>query len=237
MNQPVKAVASGGKIMKSIFVSVIVSLTLVTTTHANTMYASGVGFNVDASSLDAIDQATTSYNLLGDTHGENPANSLPTSLGTINLNEGGLLQLANASAKTWQSSTDSANAVNLFWRVFETGATSKGSFTTYNVQFDNEWYPEGNVNKYWSANTSVNLLQNVTAGTVELPKYYTVEMYAVADFTWSNNGNSGSFESFANNDGVNYTTQFTAVPEPSTGMLMGLGIVGLLIVRRIRKSA
>ena len=237
MNQPVKAVASGGKIMKSIFVSVIVSLTLVTTTHANTMYASGVGFNVDASSLDAIDQATTSYNLLGDTHGENPANSLPASLGTINLNEGGLLQLANASAKTWQSSTDSANAVNLFWRVYETGAANKGSFSSYNVLYGNSFDSNGSLNKFWSSTGSVNLLQNVTAGTVELPKVYTIEMYAKADFTWSNDGNSGSFESFANNDGVNYTTQFTAVPEPSTGMLMGLGIVGLLIVRRIRKSA
>lgn len=237
MNQPVKTVASGEKIMKKIFVLLIVSLMLVTTTHANTMYAVGVGFSVDSSSLDAINQATSSYNLVGDNHGPNPANSLPASFGTINLNEGGLLQLANASAKTWQSGGDSANAVNLFWRVFETGATSKGSFTAYNVPFDNQWNPDGNVNKYWSANTSVNLLQNVTAGTVEVPKFYTIEMYAVGDFTWSNSGNSGSFNSTVNNGGSNFTTQFTAIPEPSTGMLMGMGIAGLLIVRRIRKSA
>ena len=237
MSHSVKSAIRGGKIMKKIFVSLFASLVLITSTHANTMYAVGVGFNVDASSLDAIDQATTSYNLLGDTHGANPANSLPTSLGTINLNEGGLLQLANASAKTWQSGGDSANDVNLSWRVYETGATSKGSFTTYNVPFDNQWNSDGNVNKYWSSTGSVNLLQNVTAGTVEVPKYYTVEMYAVADFTWSNNGNSGSFNSTVNNGGSNFTTQFTAIPEPSTGMLMGLGIAGLLVVRRIRKSA
>ena len=30
---------------------------------------------------------------------------------------------------------------------------------------------------------------------------------------------------------------YTLVPEPSTGMLMGLGVAGLLVLRRIRKSA
>ena len=220
--------------MKKIFVSLFVSLVLITSTHANTMYAVGVGFSVDASSSDVIDRATSFYNLTGNTHGANP---LPGNLGTINMNTGGLLELAGSTAKTWQSSTDLANAVTLFWRVYETGAANKGSYASYNVPFDNQWNSDGNVNKYWSANTSVNLLQNVTAGTVELPKVYTIEMYAKADFTWSNGGSSGSYENFANNGGVNYTTQFAAVPEPSTGMLMGMGIAGLLIVRRFRKSA
>ena len=220
--------------MKKIFVSLFVSLALITSTHANTMYAVGVGFSVDASSLDAINQATSSYNLLGVTHGSNPANSLPASLGTINLNEGGSLQLASASAKTWQSGGDVANDVNLFWRVFETGATTKGSFTTYNVPFSNQWNPDVNVNKYWAANTLVNLLQNVTAGTVQVPKIYTIEMYAVAGFTYSNSGGSGSFNSTVNNGGSNFTTQFTAIPEPSTGMLMGLGLAGLVTVRLFR---
>jgi hypothetical protein len=237
MSHPVKSAIRGGKIMKKIFVSLFVSLVLITSTHANTMYAVGVGFSVDASSLDAISQATRSYNLLGDTHGSNPANSLPTSLGTINLNEGGLLQLANASAKTWQSGGDSANAVNLSWRVYETGAANKGSYSSYNVLYGNSFDSFGNLNKFWSSTGSVNLLQNVAAGTVELPKYYTVEMYAVADFTWSNGGGSGNFNSTVNNSGTNFTTQFTAIPEPSTGMLMGMGFAGLLVVRRIRKSA
>ena len=164
--------------MNKLILAIVIGLGLASASYANTMYAVGVGFSVDASSLDAINQATRSYNLLGDTHGANPANSLPANLGTVNLNEGGLLQLANASAKTWQGSTDSANAVTLFWRVYETGAANKGSYTSYNVPFSNSWNPDGNVNKYWSANTSVNLLQNVTAGTVELPKVYTIEMYA-----------------------------------------------------------
>ena len=216
--------------MNKLILTIVIGLGLVSASYANTMYAVGVGFSVDASSLDAINQATRSYNLLGDTHGANPANSLPANLGTVNLNEGGLLQLANASAKTWQSSTDSANAVTLFWRVYETGAANKGSYTSYNVPFSNSWNPDGNVNKYWSANTSVNLLQNVTAGTVELPKVYTIEMYAKADFTWSNGGSSGSFENYASNGGVNYTTQFTAVPEPSILSMLSIG--GLFLFRR-----
>lgn len=216
--------------MKKIILATLITLGLVAASHANTMYAVGVGFSVDASSLDTINQATTFYNLLGDTHGPNPANSLPADLGTINMNTGGLLQLAGSTAKTWQSSTDSANAVTLFWRIYETGAVNKGSYNSYNVPFSNSWNPDGNVNKYWAANTPVNLLQNVTAGTIESPKTYTIEMYAKADFTWSNGGSSGSFESFASNGGVNYLTQFTAVPEPSTLSL--LGISGLLLLRR-----
>ena len=216
--------------MNKLILAIVISLGLASASYSNTMYAVGVGFSVDASSLDAINQATIFYNLLGDTHGPNPANSLTANLGTINLNEGGLLQIAGATAKTWQSSTDSANAVTLFWRIYETGAVNKGSYNSYNVPLSNSWNPDGNINKYWSANTSVNLLNGVTAGTIESPKVYTIEMYAKADFTWSNGGSSGSFENFASNGGVNYLTQFTAVPEPSTLSL--LGISGLLLLRR-----
>ena len=55
-------------------------------------------------------------------------------------------------------------------------------------------------------------------------------MYAKADFTWSNGGSSGSFESYASNGGVNYLTQFTTVPEPSILSLLGLS--GLLLLRK-----
>ena len=221
--------------MKNIFVSLFVSLVLITSTHANTMYAVGVGFSVDASSLDVINRATSFYDLTGNTHGANP---LPGNLGTINMNTGGLLELAGSTAKTWQANSDSANSVSLFWRVYETGTANanKGSFTTYNLPFGNEWDQEGSRHKYWSANTPVNLLQNVIAGTVQVPKDYTVEMYAVAGYTYSNSG-GGSFNSTVNNGGANYVATFNVVPEPSTGMMMGLGIAGLLVVRRFRKKA
>jgi hypothetical protein len=43
---------------------------------------------------------------------------------------------------------------------------------------------------------------------------------------------SGSYTSSGSN-----LNSYTLVPEPSTGMLMGLGVAGLLVLRRIRKSA
>ena len=62
-------------------------------------------------------------------------------------------------------------------------------------------------------------------------------------------GGDGAIDALANSAqsisawGGSYTSSgsnlnsYTLVPEPSTGMLMGLGVAGLLVVRRIRKSA
>ena len=62
-------------------------------------------------------------------------------------------------------------------------------------------------------------------------------------------GGDGAVDALANSAqsisawGGSYTSSgsnlnsYTLVPEPSTGMLMGLGVAGLLVVRRIRKSA
>jgi hypothetical protein len=62
-------------------------------------------------------------------------------------------------------------------------------------------------------------------------------------------GTDGAIDALANSAqsisdwGNSYTSSgsnlnsYTLVPEPSTGMLMGLGVAGLLVVRRFRKSA
>ena len=62
-------------------------------------------------------------------------------------------------------------------------------------------------------------------------------------------GGDGAIDALANSApsiggwGDSYTSSgsnlnsYTLVPEPSTGMLMGLGVTGLLVLRRIRKSA
>jgi hypothetical protein len=62
-------------------------------------------------------------------------------------------------------------------------------------------------------------------------------------------GGDGAVDALANSAqsiagwGDSYTSSgsnlnsYTLVPEPSTGMLMGLGVTGLLVVRRFRKSA
>ena len=56
-------------------------------------------------------------------------------------------------------------------------------------------------------------------------------------------GSLNAFKIYAGNLGGDqpernlYANNLAIVPEPSTGMLMGLGVAGLLVVRRIRKSA
>jgi hypothetical protein len=62
-------------------------------------------------------------------------------------------------------------------------------------------------------------------------------------------GTDGAIDALANSAqsisdwGNSYTSSgsnlnsYTLVPEPSTGMLMGLGVAGLLVLRRIRKNA
>jgi len=215
-------------------------LATMNSSQANTVYALGVGFSVDANTLDAINAATTFYNLAGTDHGA----SLPSSLGvTINVNQGGSLLLSGATAKTWQSSTDSANSVTLFYRVYESGTAlaSRPSFTSYSILFSNEFFTDANVNKYWTSTSNpgaVNLLSGLTEGTIATPKTYTIELYGEGAFTWSNGGNSGSFSNYVNNSSNpnNYTTQFNLVPEPSSASLLTFALSGLLALRRRRNA-
>ena len=209
--------------------------------NANTVYALGVGFSVDANTLDAINAATTFYNLAGTDHGA----SLPSSLSgaTININQGGSLLLSGATAKTWQSSTDSANSVTLFYRVYESGTAlaSRPGFSSYGILYSNQWNPDGNVNKYWSSTSTpgtVNLLSGLSSGTIAAPKTYTIELYGEGAFTWSNGGNSGAFSSYVNNSSNpnNYTTQFNLVPEPSSASLLTFALSGLFALRRRRNA-
>lgn len=208
--------------------------------QANTVYALGVGFSVDATTLDAINAATTFYNLAGTDHAAN----LPSSLGaTINVNQGGSLLLAGATAKTWQSSTDSANSVRLFYRVYESGtaAASRPVFSSYNILYSSQWQPDANINKYWTSTSTpgtVNLLSGLTAGTIAAPRTYTIELYGEGAFTWSNGGNSGAYSNFVNNSSNpnNYTTQFNLVPEPSSASLLTFALTGLLALRRRRNA-
>jgi len=222
------------------YLAILASFAMTSSSHANTVYALGVGFSVDENTMDVINAATTFYNLAGTDHGAN----LPSSLGaTINVNQGGSLLLSGATAKTWQSSTDSANSVTLFYRVYESGTAlaSRPSFSSYGITYSNQWNPDGNVNKYWTSTSNpgtVNLLSGLTAGTIATPKTYTIELYGEGAFTWSNGGNSGAFSSFVNNNNNvnNYTTQFNLVPEPSSASLVAFGVAGLLALRR-RRSA
>jgi len=206
--------------------------------RASALYALGVGLTVDANTTDAVAAATTYYDLSGTTNGRFLPNA-STSLGIqINPNQGGSLLLAGANGKTWQGGTDDAQNVNLFWRVYESGTAlaSRPAFNSYNLLYQNQWNPDGNVNKYWqstSAPGTVNLLAGLSGsalGTIASPKTYTLEFYGSSFMTY----NGGSFTAFDNNGGNNYTTSFQLVPEPSTASLLTLSIVGAMTLRRRR---
>jgi hypothetical protein len=77
----------------------------------------------------------------------------------------------------------------------------------------------------------VNLLQGLAVGSYKLTAYFETNG---SYFTSSQQFYSISPD---NNGGSNYVATFDVVPEPSTGMMMGLGIAGLLVVRRFRKKA
>ena len=115
----------------------------------------------------------------------------------------------------------------MFYAVTAAGV-NPSSFTALDMSLTSEVWPN-----YTWANTgaSVNLLQGLAAGSYQLAVYF--------ETNGSYFDNSQQFYSINpdNNGGANYVATFNVVPEPSTGVLMGLGIAGLLIVRRIRKNA
>jgi hypothetical protein len=87
-------------------------------------------------------------------------------------------------------------------------------------------------NYTWAnTSTSVNLLQGLAVGSYKLTAYFET------NGSYFSNGQQFYSINPDNNGGANYVATFNVVPEPSTGMMMGLGIAGLLVVRRFRKKA
>ena len=157
--------------------------------------------------------------------------STDVTIGGNTYSAGGLLQLSGAELKTDVTGggdyQNSGNFARMFYAVTAVGV-NPSSFTTLNMGLTNEAWPN-----YTWANTSstVNLLQGLAVGSYKLTAYF--------ETNGSYYTSSQQFYSISpdNNGGSNYVATFNVVPEPSTGMLMGLGIAGLLVVRRFRKKA
>jgi Secretion system C-terminal sorting domain len=118
-------------------------------------------------------------------------------LGTINAKPAALA-IANVGIKTNASSGDNYNSVTMFYRVY------KGSAPAYlSVNLPNISNPSGSGNaEFQSGGVDLLTLPNMT-GT------YSVDVYFVANATYSNNGGSGTFTSNIGTSGSPLTANFT----------------------------
>ena len=230
--------------MKKLLKCILVGLVLV---GFNQWSRAGVNIVDDFIILNALGTGATYsgqkyYDVKRDISALNP-NFSGANLGTFNIlstdvtiggntySASGLLQLKGAELKTDVTGGGDYQNSNNFGRMFyavTAAGVNPSSFTTLNMSLTSEAWP----NYTWAnTSTSVNLLQGLAVGSYKLTAYFET------------NGSywTGSQQFYSinpdNNSGANYVATFNVVPEPSTGVLMGLGITGLLVLRRIRKNA
>ena len=229
--------------MKKLMKSILVGLVLV---GSNKWSRAGVNIVDDFVILNALGTGATFsgqnyYDVKRDTTLANPTFN-GANLGTFNIlstdvtiggntySGNGLLQLKGAELKTSSDNGDYQNSNNfgrLFYAVTAAGVNAS-SFTTLNMSLTSEAWP----NYTWANTaTSVNLLQGLAVGSYKLTAYFETN-----GSYWTGTQQFYSINP-DNNSGANYVATFNVVPEPSTGMMMGLGIAGLLVVRSFRKKA
>ena len=159
--------------------------------------------------------------------------STAVTIGGNTYSAGGLLQLKGAELKTDVAPTGDYQNSNNFARMaysITPAGTSPSSFTLLNLGFngENPSYP----NYKWSTTgQTTNLLDGLAVGSYQLAVYFETNG---SYFTSSQQFYSINPD---NNGGANYVATFNVVPEPSTGLLMGLGFAGLLTVRLLRKKS
>jgi hypothetical protein len=233
MNQPAKTVAIGGKIMKNLikmFGVVVCSAIISSDLHAD------IGVVESTSLLSLRGGAGSYFSTVG-------AASNPRWAGA-NL---GLLDLAQSS--------DTLTLNNFFFEnyAYSGGGTptdastnnnylSGSSTAVFKIYRDSSLLStvsmrqvgvNGN-NRSWDLGvtpTAINLLAGLEGSGSPISR----SLNWTIDWTFNQWTGSESVVSAQSTSGGNMT--FQTVPEPSTGMLMGLGVAGLLVVRRFRKSA
>lgn len=128
-------------------------------------------------------------------------------------------------AATWQGGSGDTTAT-MFWEVFQ-GATSQGS-GNMNMDWLNNTGGEFGNDSTWENTTGVNVAFGLAASTE-----YTVAAWfnAVQD-----NGVDPAVTVWDSGTG-NYVASFetTAIPEPATMSLLGLGALAMVLRRKIRK--
>jgi PEP-CTERM motif len=180
--------------------------------------------------------------------GSETALSAVSSLGTFDKRvsgSGGLLKLSSAETFTYQNNTHSTFGGALAYRVrlsTEAKSTNPGDYTFLGMGDGDGTGLNNNDEKFvWSGN--VNLLNLITTTPATTTTYNFDFVHKVG--AWEGGSN---FERLANLNNSNpgttswgsidaFTVQATVVPEPSTGMLMGLGFAGLVTIRLFRKKS
>ena len=212
-----------------------------------------VAFILGSNSVQASTGIYGGYLMINDTKykssstyaGSETALSAVTSLGTYDKRgEAGsnLLKLSLAETLSWQDSGHSTFAGVLFYRVrpsTEGKSTNPGSYSLLTMG-DGSSIGGNNEKFLWTG--SVNLLDLISAPTTTTTYNFDFVHKVGA---WEGGSNFERFATLSNPQPGStswgsidaFTVQATVVPEPSTGMLMGMGIAGLLIVRRLRKNA
>jgi PEP-CTERM motif len=232
------------KIMKKLTKFIVVGLVLV---GSNQWSRAGVNIVDDFIILNALGTGATFsgqkyYDVKRDTTLLNPTFN-GANLGTFNIlstdvtiggntySAGGLLQLKGAELKTDVTGggdyQNGSNFGRLFYAVTAAGV-NPSSFTTLDMSLISASWP----NYTWANTaTSVNLLQGLAEGSYKLTAYFETNG---SYFTSSQQFYSINPD---NNSGANYVATFNVVPEPSTGVLMGLGFAGLVTIRLFRKKS
>ena len=215
--------------MKKIFNTLLVTVGLITlSTHVR----ADVGIVETTAN---VLSGTTSVYVSTTGGGSNPRWS-GFNFGTFDLNAGAVLALNNFYFENYAyngGSVPTGGQYNDNWLDGSSAATFKlyRDSTLLNTTTMRNSATNGN-NRNWdlaAAGVSVNILNGLSGnGTYNLS--WTID--------WTYNQWSGSaivVGSTQTTSGGNAT--FSTIPEPSSSLLMGLGLAGLAVLRRVRKTA
>ena len=173
----------------------------------------GGGFNTTAGFADADDPLRRAISGFEGGTGGRSTTLLPFAADFaigVDKGWGGLWELANGGNNSLIYKTTALGG------GFGAGGVGTGKVLTINV---------ADLGLTANSGQSFNFFAMMVSGT----GYTSSEFIGASSIS----GNLG----YGNTQTVGTGTSYTLVPEPSTGMLMGLGVAGLLVVRRFRKSA
>jgi hypothetical protein len=233
MNQPAKTVASGGKIMKNLikmFGVVVCSAIISSDLHA------GAGVVESTSLLTIKGGAGSYYSTVGGGSNQRWAETnlglldLATSSDTLTLNNffftnyafnGGSQPAGASTNNNWLDGSSSA----VFKIYRDSSLLSQVNMRLSSVSGNDRFWDLG------ATPTAINLLADLQGSGSPI----TRSLNWTIDWTFNQFNGSTSVVTTQSTSGGNMI--FQTIPEPSTGMLMGLGVAGLFIVRRFRKIA